>query len=76
MKPTRIDLERLAVQFRNAPSSPNHNASDTWNTIEKVGGRTAILYGMYLATPIRSRWKKHDLGLDIASSLDLAASNL
>lgn len=72
---TKLDLERLAVCFRNAPNSPNHRSADTWNTFEKVGGRAAILYGMYLATPERSRWKKSDLAYDIASALDSAASH-
>jgi hypothetical protein len=76
MKLTRNELERLAVQFRNAPCSPSHSSADTWNAIAEVGGRTAITYGVWLATPIRSRWKKRDLGLDIASALDEAASRL
>lgn len=70
----KIEIERLAVAFRNAPNSPNHAATDTWNAIAKIGGHTAILYGRYLATPLRQRWKKYDLGLTIAAALDAEAA--
>lgn len=68
----KIEIERIAVAFRNDPRG-NHGHADVWNAMEKIGGRTAILYGMHLATPARYRWKKHDLGLDVASALDAVA---
>ncbi|EIQ01613.1 hypothetical protein OpiT1DRAFT_00185 [Opitutaceae bacterium TAV1] len=71
---SKTEIERLATAFRNAPASPSHKHADVWNTIEKVGGRAAIVYGMFLATPFRQRWKKRDLGLDVASALDAAAN--
>lgn len=71
---TRIEIERLATAFRNAPNSPAHNHVDVWNAFARIGGRAAILYGIWSATPFRSRWKKHDLGLDIASALDAKAT--
>lgn len=74
--PTKIEVERMAVSFRNAPSSPGHSHVDVFAAFEKIGGRAAILYGMHLATPFRQRWKKCDLGLDIASALDEAAKKL
>jgi hypothetical protein len=70
----KTEIERLATAFRSAPASPSHNHADVWNAIEEVGGRAAILYGMFLATPFRHRWKKRDLGLDVASALDAAAN--
>ena len=73
---TKIEVERLAVSFRNAPSSPAHSHVDVWNLIERIGGRTAITYGCFISTPFRSRWKKRDLGLSIASALDEVAANL
>lgn len=73
---TKLEIEALAIAFRNAPCSPNHAHADTWNAIEAIGGRTAITYGCYLSTPSRSRWKKHDLALDIASAPDSFAATL
>jgi hypothetical protein len=70
MNPNLIEIERLAVAFRTAPASPGHNSADTWNLIEKIGGRTAIVYGMFLATPFQQRWKKTDYGLNVASALE------
>lgn len=76
MKPTRIEIEQLAVRFRTFPKSAELAHADVWNAIEAVGGRTAITYGCYLATPLRQRWKKQDLALDVASALDQAAAKL
>jgi hypothetical protein len=73
---SKIEIERLATSFRNAPASPSHNHADVWNAIEQIGGRAAITYGMFLATPFRQRWKKQDLGLDVASALESAAKTL
>lgn len=73
---TRIQIEQLATAFRNAPASPSHSHADVWNAIAEIGGRCAITYGCFLATPFRQRWKKRYLGLDIASALDEAASKL
>jgi hypothetical protein len=68
-----IEIEQLAVMFRNAPAAPQHSGVDTWNAMAEIGGRAAILYGMFLATPFRQRWKKRDLGLGVADALDLQA---
>lgn len=73
---TKSEILQLAASFRNAPASPAHNHVDVWNTIAEVGGRAAITYGCFLATPFRQRWKKRDLGLDVASALEEAAAKL
>lgn len=73
---TKLEIERLACAFRNAPASPQHAHVDTWNAIAEIGGRCAITYGIFLATPFRQRWKKRDLGLDIASALEEVAEKL
>jgi len=62
----------LAAAFRNAPASPAHNHVDVYNAIERIGGRAAIAYGMFIATPFRQRWKKRDRGLAVAAALELA----
>ncbi len=75
-KPTRTEIEQVATMFRNAPCAPSHSHAYVWNLIAAVGGRAAITYGCYLATPLRQRWKKRDLGLAVASALDEAAELL
>jgi hypothetical protein len=67
---TKLRLEQLAIQFRNAPCSPSHAHADVWNLIADLGGPAAITYGCYLSTPLRSRWKKRDLGLDVAAAIE------
>lgn len=66
-----IDIERLAVSFRAAPSSPAHNHVDVYNAMEKIGGQAAIAYGEFIATPFRHRWLKRDRGLAVADALEL-----
>lgn len=62
----------LAAAFRNAPASPAHSHVDVYNAIEQIGGRAAIAYGMFIATPFRQRWKKRDRGLAVADALEAA----
>lgn len=71
-----IELERLVAAFRNDPASPAHSHADVRNAVAEVGGRAAIAYGRFLATPPRQRWKKRGLGLDVASALEEAAIRL
>ncbi len=62
----------LAAAFRNAPASPAHGHVTVYNTIEAIGGRVAIAYGMWMATPFRQRWKKRDAGMAVADALEAA----
>lgn len=67
---------QLAVSFRNAPASPSHKHVDVYALIEQIGGRTAIFYGMWLATPSQHRWKRSARGYDVASALSDYAATL
>lgn len=68
--PTDLFLDHLATSFRAAPCSPSHHHADVYNKFEQIGGAAAIAYGMFVATPFRMRWKKHDAGLAVADALD------
>ena len=66
---TTPSLDRLATNFYNTPGSPNLKHFEVWNTIESVGGETAINYGIYLATPFRQRWKQRDAAWKVSDCL-------
>ncbi len=65
-----IEIEQMAVLWRNAPCSPAFTHGDFWDFFEKIGGRASILYGLWKGTPVRQRWKRMDYGLNIADALE------
>jgi hypothetical protein len=71
-----IRIQNLATRFLQAPASPNHGSADTWSLIAQIGGDAAILYGIYLQTPARQRWRKRDRAQAVADALFAAVKEL
>ena len=67
---------QLAVAFRNDPSSPAHRHVEVYSLIEYVGGRAAILYGMWSVTTPLHRVKKRQLGFEVSNALSDYACKL
>lgn len=71
---TKTEIENLAVSFRT--NSPNLRHCETWDTMARVGGEAAILYGVLMATPERSRKKRAGFAHSIATALDRYAAQM
>jgi hypothetical protein len=67
---------QLAVAFRNDPASPAHRHAEVYSLIAYVGGRAAILYGMWAVTTPLHRVKKREFGLEVSSALSEYACKL
>lgn len=67
---------KLAVSFRMAPTSPEHKRVEVYSLIEYIGGRSAIMYGMWAATSSKHRLKKSAFGHEVSSALCAYAANL
>jgi hypothetical protein len=70
MTSQQFEREQIAAAFRLAPASPAHNHVDVYNAIERIGGRAAIAYGQWVATPRNHVIRKSILGINVARALD------
>lgn len=69
-----IEIEQLATSFLYQPRSENLHHVSVYNAFEEIGGRPAIAYGMFLATPFQHAHKKRRAGIAVASSLEVYLS--
>jgi hypothetical protein len=78
MNPEKLKTKvlQLAVAFRNNPSSPEHRHVEVYSLIEYVGGRAAILYGMWSVTTPLHRIKKREFGFEVSNALNEYACKL
>lgn len=78
MKPDKLKTKilQLAVSFRNAPTSPEHKQVEVYSLIEYIGGRSAIMYGMWAATTSKHHQKKSAFGHEVSSALCAYAATL
>lgn len=72
----KMKVLKIAISFRMAPNSPKHKQVEVYSLIEYIGGRSAIMYGMWAATTSKHHQKKSAFGQEVSSALFAYAANL
>lgn len=78
MNPDKLKTQvlQLAVAFRNSPASPAHSHVEVYSLIEYIGGRAAILYGMWAVTSSKHTLIKRERGFEVSNALSDYACKL